>query len=215
MRGSGGMTQNISHAVMAQRHEPHDSLDHFPTPPWAVRALCEHVIGPVSEQWTAWEPACAEGYMARALDEYFRLVFASDVHPYGFGFVADFLLPFPEDPDADWIITNPPFKLAEDFIATGLRRANVGVAVLVRTTFLESIGRFERFFRDRPPTFVAQFVERVPMVKGRVDPKASTATGYAWLVWDKRVEGRRSEMVWIPPCRQALERPEDYERVAA
>lgn len=34
------MAQNRSHAVMSQRVEAHDSLDHFPTPPWATRALC-------------------------------------------------------------------------------------------------------------------------------------------------------------------------------
>ena len=39
------MEQNTSHAVMAQRHESLDSLDDFPTPPWATRALLEHVIG--------------------------------------------------------------------------------------------------------------------------------------------------------------------------
>ena len=38
------MVQNISHAVMAQRHEAKDSLDDFPTPPWATRALLEHVL---------------------------------------------------------------------------------------------------------------------------------------------------------------------------
>ncbi|MGH8525505.1 MAG: SAM-dependent methyltransferase, partial [Gammaproteobacteria bacterium] len=31
--------QNTSHAVMAQRLEPKDSFDDFPTPPWATRAL--------------------------------------------------------------------------------------------------------------------------------------------------------------------------------
>jgi hypothetical protein len=34
------VTQNRSSAVMQQRSEPHDSLDDFPTPPWATRALC-------------------------------------------------------------------------------------------------------------------------------------------------------------------------------
>ena len=38
------MSQNTSHAVMNQRREARDSLDDFPTPPWATRALCEHVI---------------------------------------------------------------------------------------------------------------------------------------------------------------------------
>jgi hypothetical protein len=36
--------QNTSHAVMAQRFEALDSLDDFPTPPWATRALCEKLI---------------------------------------------------------------------------------------------------------------------------------------------------------------------------
>ena len=34
------MAQNTSHAVMSQRSEPLGSLDFFPTPPWATRALC-------------------------------------------------------------------------------------------------------------------------------------------------------------------------------
>ena len=36
----------MSHAVVARRHEPLTSLDDFPTPPWATRALMEHVIKP-------------------------------------------------------------------------------------------------------------------------------------------------------------------------
>ena len=36
--------QNTSHAVMAQRAELKNSLDDFPTPPWATRALIEHVV---------------------------------------------------------------------------------------------------------------------------------------------------------------------------
>jgi hypothetical protein len=31
----------------------------------------------------------------------------------------------------------------------------------------------------------APFAERVPMLKGRWDPDASSATAYAWFVWDK------------------------------
>ena len=65
-------TQNKSHAVMAQRHEPTDSLDDFPTPPWATRALVEHVIGvdEVSSK-KCLVPACGRGYMATALKPYF------------------------------------------------------------------------------------------------------------------------------------------------
>ena len=77
--------QNRSHAVMAQRTEPPDSADNFPTPPWATRALLEHVIGdrgPFNGNRRAFEPACGAGHMARPLAEYFGEVHAS-ISPLG------------------------------------------------------------------------------------------------------------------------------------
>jgi hypothetical protein len=138
------------------------------------------------------------------------------VHDYGCGFdTRDFLMPSrPKGAPRhiDWIITNPPFRLAEQFILRGLEIAREGVAVLVRSSFLEGKGRYETLFSQRKPAIVAPFVERVPMVKGRVDPKASTATAYAWLVWNKQRNwwAIDTSVRWIPPCRKNLERPDDY-----
>ena len=197
---------------MAQRREPHDSLDFFPTPAWATRALCTLVLPrlagrkPVGAE-RAWEPACGEGHMARPLAEYFAQVHASDVFDYGFGAVADFLWPGASAPwPVEWVITNPPFRLGEQFIDRALAVATKGVAVFVRAQFLESIGRYERLFGARPPS-IAYFAERVPLVKGRVDAKASSATAYVWLVWCGTAPPR---VMWIPPCRGALERRADY-----
>ena len=62
--------QNTSHAVMAQRFEAKDSLDDFPTPPWATRALLEHVIPDKDLAGrSVWEPACGAGHMAKVLKE--------------------------------------------------------------------------------------------------------------------------------------------------
>ncbi|MDT0509259.1 hypothetical protein [Novosphingobium sp. MMS21-SN21R] len=200
--------QNTSHAVMAQRVEPRDSLDDFPTPPWATRALLEHVIRGSVKDFSCLEPACGRGYMARPLSEYFREVVAQDIADYEFGSIQNYL-DCVQNREWDWIITNPPFRLAEDFIMKALDECKKGCAFLVRTTFLESIGRFNRIFSLNPPSVFAQFVERVPMVKGRLDPKATTATGYCWLVWDKH-RVAESRVVWIPPCRRTLERHGDY-----
>lgn len=54
--------------------------------------------------------------------------------------------------------------------------------MLTRTVFIESVGRYDRLFSINQPSHFAQFTERVPMVKGRLDRRASTATGYCWLV---------------------------------
>lgn len=208
------MAQNTSSAVMAQRVEPHDSLDYFPTPPWATRALCEY-LGGVHHLSTleAWEPACGEGHMARPLTEYFGRVRASDVHNYGYGEVDDFL--FPGDYSTDWIITNPPFRLAEQFALTARGRAREGVALLVRTAFLEGGGRFSNLFSQYRPNAVLQFSERVPMHKGRLVENGSTATAYCWIVWFGGVSADQTSFEWIPPSRRKLERPGDYQEVAA
>jgi len=204
------MAQNVSHAVMAQRHEKMDSLDDFPTPPWATRALVEHVIGPNDlGSLSCYDPACGAGHMAKVLAEYFGEVHATDIFPYGFGGLLDFVSGETEG-KFDWIITNPPFRLADEFVLKSISKSRKGVAILARTVFLESVGRFNRIFSKQPPALVAQFSERVPMVKGRLDPKATTATGYAWFVWKKGLK-RSTRLVWIPPCRRSLERPKDYE----
>lgn len=205
------MSQNTSHAVMSQRVEAHDSLDHFPTPPWATRALCEWLIGHSGKSLkssSVWEPACAEGHMSLPLAEYFREVYSSDVCDYGFGQRADFL--FPPIFRADWIITNPPFRLGEQFAQTAIKRAGCGVALLVRTAFLESADRFHSLYSVSPPLHILQFVERVPMFKGRLDRHGSTATSYCWLVW-RRNAWDSTRFHWLAPCRKRLERDSDYE----
>lgn len=206
------MSQNRSSAVMQQRSEPHDSLDDFPTPPWATRALCEWLqSGAPSlplDMYSCREPAANRGHMANALIEYFGLVLASDIHDYGVGYRVDDYLFGPDQSQVDFTITNPPFKLAEQFIERAIRTSKIGCAVIVRAAFLEGVGRYQRLFSETPPTHVLQFTERVVMHKGKLSAKGSTATAYAWLVWLKGDEGTKLE--WIAPCRKRLERADDY-----
>lgn len=211
------MSQNRSTAVMQRRVEAHDSLDDFPTPPWATRALFEHVIfrfhpnRRAFKGMRAWEPCANRGFMYAPLTEYFAHVFPSDIHDYDMGYQQhDFLMPFiPGGADpTHWIVTNPPFRLAEQIIQRGCDIARQGVAVLVRISFLEGVGRYERLFSISPPTIIAQFVERVPMHKGKLTATGSTATSYCWLVWIKGAAPQPFQ--WILPCRKRLERPGDY-----
>jgi hypothetical protein len=225
------MAQNRSSAVMQQRAEAHNSLDDFPTPPWACRAMLA-VSGIAAEAATmsAWEPAANRGALVGPLREAFRRVIATDVADYGAGWpLHDFLMPFtPNADEVDWIITNPPYRLGGQFIARALSIARVGVAVIVRTAFLEGQERFETLYSQQPPTQVLIHAERVVMHRGKLlNPdvavwndsanegdgawrKPSSATSYAWLIW--RQDRAPQPLGWIEPGLRARHtRPGDYE----
>jgi hypothetical protein len=212
-------------AVVSRRSEPADSLDYFPTPPWATRALMHRVLGVTQglagfRGMSAHEPACGEGHMAVALGEFFGAVEATDIHDYGYGGVADYLGAPLRGPRVDWVVTNPPFNRAAEFLARAMNEARQGVALLLRSVWLHGQDRHVRIFAETPPSIVAPFAERVPMVKGRWDPEASTATDYCWFVW---FEGGRQDwrppatrVVWIAPHqRKLLTLPSDYDRFGA
>jgi len=216
--GEARETVNGARAIMGSRQEPDDSLDYFPTPPWATRALIERVFPQLGCDFemphlSVWEPACGEGHMAEVLGEYFNDALGSDIFEYGYGELADFLDPTVDgSAPPDWIITNPPFgDLSEAFVLKAISLARIGVAMFVRLQWLETNGRYERIFRDHPPTLISFFAERVNLCKGRWEPEGSTATAYIWLVW---IKGEKPKPpFWIPPgCREALTRPDDSER---
>lgn len=229
--GRQGTGQNVSSAVMQQRTEVNDSLDDFPTPPWATRALCEWLIMNVHgggdtqriSDLTCREPAANRGHMVKPLRQYFGHVFASDVFDYGHDFIIEDYLFGPADywPETDWTITNPPFRLAQQFIERALERSRVGVAVIVRTSFIEGVDRHNDLFKKTPPAYVLQFSERVVMHKGKLrqagskyldhegkEKTASSATSYCWVVWLKGKSDTR--LRWIPPSRRFLEADNDY-----
>jgi hypothetical protein len=97
-----------------------------------------------------------------------------------------------------------------------LERTRLGVALLVRSAWLEGQDRYRNLFGPCPPAAVAQFCERVPMHAGRWEPRGKTATAYSWVVWVKSSAPQRTRFVWIPPGqREALERPDDVRRFGA
>lgn len=212
-------------SVMASRAATApDDLDYFPTPPWAARAGGELLQKLDPGRWTCWEPACGEGHMATGLYDYFPIVYQSDIFPYAkagadgeilwqvnaFDFLSDGA---PRYSDVDWIVTNPPFKLGEAFVRQALKHARRGVAMLLRLAFLEGVARHKLLYEDHPLSVLAPFAERVPMVKGKWDPDASSATAYAWFIWLKPEVSRCPRVVPIAPgAKVRLHRADDLVR---
>lgn len=230
------MAQNRSTAVMQRRASTPDVLDYYPTPAWATRALLEFLefgaspeTGFYLNQQECWEPACGEMHMARPLSERFYKVRASDVYRYTDEHeVCDFLFEHRHAEPVDWVITNPPFVLAAEFVEAALRISRIGCAMLLRGAFLEGQERHDTLFKIHPPAYVLQFVERCVMLRGRVirvgapDPfnldangepvKAASATSYCWFVW---MHGQTdTRLRWLADCRQRLEKPGDYPEYA-
>lgn len=204
-----------SRVVAPGRAEPSASLDYFPTAPWITRTLMEVVLPHlgVRQVAEAREPACGDGLMAEVLREYVPLVHASDIHDYGYAGlqVLDFLSAAVAAA-ADWQITNPPFgDLTLPFVAQMISLSRVGAAAFVRTQWAcEGVGKYERLYRERPPTLAAFFMERAPVHRGRWVPDGDTMTAYCWLVW---LHGQAPRApLWIPPGqRTARERGGDAE----
>lgn len=197
---------NTSHAVRAQRHEAPDSLDFFPTPPWAVRAFCDFMDIDPMQGLIAWDPCCGQGHMAEPLQEFFDIVHASDIHDYGYGKVGDFLgdgmlEAWTPPGEIDWILFNPPFNKSAEFVERARERfPKAAVSMLIRTNWLESIDRYERFFRspETRPHVICVSPERIPMHKGRYDPKGSSATSYSWFTWFEGTAPASTSTRWIP-----------------
>ena len=217
--------QNRSSAVMQQRSSSRDpgTRDYFGTPPWATRALLE-AISP-DPRLTVWEPAAGAGFMVRPLAEHFARVIATDIVPGAGAHAVDFLAPQADAIAADWIITNPPYVHADRFALAALRRARVGVALFVRSAFLEGRSRHTNLYAAHPPSAVYQFVERVVLHEGDPpDPdipalnrssgktvKPSTATAYVWMVWQKGASPGTA-LRWLSTPRQRLTMAGDYTR---
>ena len=68
--------------------------------------------------------------------------------PYGYGEVRDYLATPFETNSCDWVITNPPFRLGEQFVLRSLKVARRVLPYLARTVFIESVGRYENVFRQ-------------------------------------------------------------------
>ena len=186
--------------VFVTRHGNMEGRDFFPTPPWATRAICKaHPF-----DGSIWEPACGDYHMSNTLKEYNNNVQSTDII-YGHDFIKDEPLE-----DIDWIITNPPFNIAEDFIHRALDVVKVGAAFLLRINFLATSKRYNTLYNVTPPARIFQYTDRIQFNATEVSRKGSTAVDYTWIIWDKRHKGP-TEFNWLAPQRFKLEKDEDYE----
>jgi hypothetical protein len=166
-------------------------LDAYFSPPEAVLSLLR--LEAARLPGCIWEAAAGDGAIVRPLQAAGYTVLASDIADYGLpGCEAgvDYLTA-PPRPEAQGIVTNPPYRLAARFAEKALREVPY-VALLLRTNFLEGTTRLP-FFRRHEPARVWISSRRLPMMHrhGWQGPRAASNTCFAWFVWDARSERKR------------------------
>lgn len=121
--------------------------DYYATEPKATEWLCklERFEGRILE------PSCGEGHMSRVLEAAGYEVVSRDLVDRGYGEVADFLAIDNLEWDGN-IVTNPPYKYAQEFVEKALSIIPEGkkVAMFLKLTFLEGKAR-RSLFRSTPP----------------------------------------------------------------
>lgn len=164
--------------------------DFYATPAFQTRALLARCpLGGLS----GWggrivEPCCGDGAIVRELSGDFDLL-TNDVvarEP----FVPDFLLDatqaktwdaFRRVDKLDAVITNPPFDQAFDIVRHALDAVEIGLAILLRLSWLEPTDERGEWLSEHPPT--RQIV--LPRHDYRGNGKTDSVTS-AWLLWAKR-----------------------------
>jgi hypothetical protein len=103
-------------------------------------------------------------------------------------------------PGVRCIVSNPPYKLADEFVRHALELVP-RVCMLLRLAFLESESRRD-VLDDGRMARVLVFRNRLPMMHhaGWTGPRASSATAFAWFVWDAEHQGDAGvrRISWVP-----------------
>ena len=175
----------LDHSCQVQRAalvERKDDL--YETPDVAVHALMRVETLPK----VIWEPACGPGRIVNVLRGAGHYVYATDLIDYGCPESEariDFLMERAPSFCVDAIVTNPPFKLANEFVAHALRLGIPKVVMLLRLAFLES-DRRTSIIDCGLLARVHLFRKRLPMMHraGWEGRKANSGMALAWFVWE-------------------------------
>lgn len=184
--------QSIFKMLGASNHteKERQKEDYYATDPIAVELLLD--LETFNKD--VWECACGERHLSNVLEKRGFNVRSSDIikrcddiEEY------DFL----KKENIEWngdIITNPPYKYAEEFVYKALQIIPTGnkVAMFLRLQFLEGKKR-KQLFTNFPPTKVLVSSSRIICAKNadfeKMKQGGGSAVAYAWIIWEKGFQG--------------------------
>lgn len=146
--------------------------DFYPTPPDVTQALMDFIQLPKGT--VVWEPACGSGDMVKVMEKNGLHVIGTDIQTG-----TDFLQA--EAPcEVEWIITNPPFSLAEQFIRKS-EEHKVPFAMLLKSQYWHAAKRVA-LFSSITPSYVLPLTWR-PDFHFKTRKGGSPLMDVIWVVW--------------------------------
>ena len=201
-----------TYAGYDKNNKEREANDYYATPPEEVENILDALD--IKNCKSLLDPCCGGGHMIEGVldwnemlaingtdvkerpNEFMDFHCTRDVH-YGYGKEYDFLSDdYPID-NADIVIMNPPFKVIAPFIRHGLEIANKYLIVFGRTQTIETKARYEEIFKNNPPTYMYQYIDRVACAKNGEFPVDAGVQAHAWFVWDKSKPNQETVLRWL------------------
>lgn len=180
-----GNSVSYSKTLGASSHteKEREPYDYYATEPKAVRLLLEleDFDGKI------WECACGEGHLSEEMKRLGYDVYSSDIIDRDYGEVIDFLNIENHEETEFNIITNPPYRYADDFILKSLSIMKKGkkLALFLPIRYLEGKKR-KSIYQNFPPKVIYVSSSRLKCaIGGKFEEMTGSAVSYAWFIWEK------------------------------
>lgn len=139
-----------------------------------------------------WECACGQGHLSEVLKRKGYHVVSSDIFDRGYEntYIINFLENINKNIKID-ILTNPPYKYAQEFVEKSLEiQANGYYTIMfLKIQFLEGQAR-KKLFEKYPPKYVyVNSARQICYINGDMSKKMSSASCYCWFIWEKGWKG--------------------------
>ena len=174
--------------------------DLYNTPDIAIDALWKIISHKVSPNVTFFEPCNGKGKISAKMKSYGIDMMTNELfseHGYSH-FNEDYLNPN-KDVAKKWnydiIISNPPFKVAAEFVLEGFKYSKEQYHLL-RINFLEGKDRYKSLLSKKHLKNVYIFTYRVSCTKGVTEEPQPNAVCYAWYRFDRDYVGQ-PQLHWI------------------
>lgn len=191
----GDQLDLLADPVKQPRRRGRRERDAYFTPMHAIAAL-RQIEGESIRGQELVDPCCGDGRMAEQFALHFERMTLNDIAP---AIPSDRLAALPSScsvslkhldatiPEpglwwgGDWVVTNPPWRIASDIAQNAIRNARCGVALLLRLSFLEATKKRQWLKRSPPRSVIV-----LPRISFNGSGKTDSVCP-AWFLWGPAV----------------------------